>query len=851
MAGKVKSGGLLFERRVARIVTPGTLVDEKFIEATENNFLLAIHGKDTIEGPSDDASSVGLAWLDLSTGEMYTQATTLTNLGSDLLRVSPREIVMKQDISTHTRKILTQALEKETATLTHYSKPITLDSVSAWSSRLESPISPSEASMFTEEETSSGSLLLEYVREQLLDSGMKLQPPIRRIESDNMGIDKNTMRGLEILERAQTSTAGGKGSLLHSIRRTVTKGGARLLRERISSPSTSLKIINQRLNLVESFVICPDLRSRLISLLEQTFDSQRIAQKFALGKGDADDLVSLHRTITAISSITQIFQPFIKVLDEPLKGSVLDQLSKLTLESPLQLAQTIAYAIDEDALLAHHLEEMRESAEVVSKAHNILSAAGNEEDAQMIAGRAKSRGIKLTQPDKPARVELELDIGSVDFETSNHNVPVVPGDEPEVESIDNNNLKESWTMRRTASTILGNLHSELDDLIQQKVKLTQTLQENTGANSLSLRWTPGLGHHIHVKGVRDIRNTLERLPLARNIGSSKSTRTFYVSDWSKLGTQIDQIRLQIRIEEQRVFQTLRDGVITNLASLRRNAAVLDELDVACAFATLSIERNLTRPILNNTRTHKIISGKHPTVMLGLDEAGRSFVSNDCMVGDAELIWLITGPNMAGKSTFLRQNALISILAQVGSFVPAKHAEIGIVDQIFSRIGSADNLYQDQSTFMIEMLETAHILRQATPRSFVIMDEVGRGTTPEDGIAISYACLHHLYNINKCRTLFATHFHKLCDMTREWPKLANYCTDVRIDEAGGGSFSYVHRLRRGVNRESHALKVAELAGIPSRALRIAADAKAAMLLGEMGGGSDPPEDVGSVVASGRS
>lgn len=809
VTGKVKSGGLLFERRVARIVTPGTLVDEKFITATENNFLLAIVGESANEVSSDDTPSVGLAWMDLSTGELYTQATTSTNLGSDLLRVSPREIVIKQDMSRRTHQILLQTLEKETTTLTHYSKPLSLQSVAAWASRLESPVSLSDASEFTEEEISAGSLLLEYARDQLLDSGMKLQPPIRRIESDNMGIDKNTMRGLEILERAQMSTAGTKGSLLHSVRRTVTKGGARLLRERISSPSTSLKIINQRLNLVESFVNQPELRSRLTSFLEQTFDSQRIAQKFALGKGDADDLVNLHRTITATSNITQIFQLFMDVLEQPLKSSILSQLSKLTLESPLRLAQTIAHAVDEDALLAHHLEEMRESAEIVSRAHDNLNASGNVEDAQMIAGKAKSRGIKLMQIDKSLGDRIESDIDGVELDTPLQNLPYIEIEEVEVESTNSDSSKESWVMRRTASVILGNLHSELDDLMRQKTKLTQTLQDTAGAGSLSLRWTPGLGHHIHVKGVRDIRNTLERLPLARNVGSSKSTRTFYISDWSKLGSQIDQIRLQMRTEEQKVFQTLRDGVIANLASLRRNAAVLDELDVACAFATLSVERNLIRPILNNSRSHKIIDGKHPTVMLGLDEQGRGFVSNDCLVGDNERVWLITGPNMAGKSTFLRQNALISILAQVGCFVPAKYAEIGIVDQIFSRIGSADNLYQDQSTFMIEMLETANILNKATPRSFVIMDEVGRGTTPEDGIAISYACLHHLYNTNKCRTLFATHFHKLCDMTSSWSQLANYCTDVRDD--ANGTFSYIHRLRPGVNRESHALKVAELAG----------------------------------------
>ena len=178
--------------------------------------------------------------------------------------------------------------------------------------------------------------------------------------------------------------------------------------------------------------------------------------------------------------------------------------------------------------------------------------------------------------------------------------------------------------------------------------------------------------------------------------------------------------------------------------------------------------------------------------------------------------------MAGKSTYLRQNALISILAQTGSFVPAAYAEIGLVDKIFSRVGSADNLYQDQSTFMVEMLETAQILKEATARSFVIMDEVGRGTTPEDGVAVSFACLHHLYNVNRSRVLFATHFHALADMTegKGWEDLSCWCNDVVEDGDGSGRWAYVHKLRRGVNRESHALKVARVAGMPEGAIEVA-------------------------------
>ena len=318
-----------------------------------------------------------------------------------------------------------------------------------------------------------------------------------------------------------------------------------------------------------------------------------------------------------------------------------------------------------------------------------------------------------------------------------------------------------------------------------------------------------MGHICHIRGTKDVRTSLLTPNSARDAKATKSTRSFYHPAWSTLGGKIDQIKLQMRAEEQRVFQELRQQVVLNLVKLRRNAAVLDELDIACSFAVLAQENGFVRPILNNSLDHKITGGRHPTVTLGLEEQGRAFVSNDCSIGEKERIWLITGPNMGGKSTFLRQNALITILAQVGSFVPADRAEIGVVDRIFSRIGSADDLFRDQSTFMVEMMETAAILHQATPRSFVIMDEIGRGTTPEDGIAVGYACLHHLYHKNQCRTLFATHFHSLVDMSKDFGNLGYYCTDVT--EGAQGSFSYVHRLRPGVNRQSHALKVARLAG----------------------------------------
>lgn len=514
-------------------------------------------------------------------------------------------------------------------------------------------------------------------------------------------------------------------------------------------------------------------------MLRRTFDSQRLAQKFALGRGDADDLISLLRTIRATECVANVLQ---SASSPDSKSSIETSntnsclhilLKRLSLEEPGALARRISDAIDEDGLMAIHRVERIQSSSVISMAQGILSDEGRPEDIQ-----AMSRILRSAPEDT-------------------------------VSKPDSSEEEDIWIMRRNASPTLERLHDDLVMLHKKKSALTARLKSEIEVQSLTLRWTPGLGHFCHVRGTKDVRTSMKTHGSSRNGSTTKSTRSFYLSDWTLLGGKIDQVKTQIRGEEQHIFRGLRELVVINLVKLRRNAVVLDELDVAFSAAVHAAEQGFVRPVLNDGRTHKIIAGRHPTVKIGLEERGRAFVSNDCMVGGKERIWLITGPNMAGKSTFLRQNALISIMAQIGWFVPADHAEIGIVDQIFSRVGSADNLFEDQSTFMVEMVETATILKQATSRSFVIMDEIGRGTTSEDGVAVGYACLHYLYHTTGCRTLFATHFHVLADMTWDWEGLGCYCTDV--SESTSGSFSYVHRLRPGVNRQSHALKVAKLAG----------------------------------------
>ncbi|KAI1356525.1 muts domain V [Xylaria sp. FL0043] len=842
---KVKSGGLMHDRRVTRVITPGTLIDENFIDPYANNYVLAIHTDHearysaTDEGSDPSSTPIGLAWLDISTGQFYTQAATVASLSSILSRVGPREVVVDEVLESRRDHQLFSVLAEDKHLITFAPRGDFLP-VSEWGPMLESEISPHTLANFTVNEAQAGSLLLQYVKDRLQGMSMKLQPPLRHENLAVLAMDKNTMRALEIKQTIKDSAF--RGSLLHAVRRTVTKGGARLLNSWLSAPSTCLDTIQARQDLVEYFVQNEDQRDEIIVLLRRSHDSQRLVQKFAFGRGDADDLIGLANTIRAVQDV---FNVLTNTKDARWKGSqqlsgasksnldvdvgspgqpascFTSLISRIKLEEPVKLADRIRRSIDEEGLVQQHQIQDEEASQLLSLAEDVAAAEGTQGDVASLPKGSKKK--------KPTSIRDHYADDNMTF-----------------------------VMKPEASPGLQELHAKFANLLREKSEMVDTLRERLGVSSLTLRWTPNLGHICHVKG-KDVRATGVTDHAA--VSSSRSTRTFYVPEWTTLGQRIHQTRFEIGAEEGRIFAELRADVVANLVKLRHNASVLDELDVTTSFARLAIEQGLTRPVLNNSTAHTIIGGRHPTVEGGLREQGRSFTRNDCLVGhttnptatsttvtpdsDAEQdssisplespayssegrLWLITGPNMAGKSTYLRQNALITILAQAGCYVPASHATLGIVDAVFSRVGSADNLYRDQSTFMVEMLETGQILRNATPRSFVIMDEIGRGTTPEDGEAVAFACLHHLATVNKCRTLFATHFHGLADLVRErglhvssseeTGAVEMYCTDVEEDGAGG--FVYVHKLRKGVNRHSHALKVARLAGLPDATIAVA-------------------------------
>jgi DNA mismatch repair protein MutS len=289
---------------------------------------------------------------------------------------------------------------------------------------------------------------------------------------------------------------------------------------------------------------------------------------------------------------------------------------------------------------------------------------------------------------------------------------------------------------------------------------------------------------------------------------------FSTRELAELEVRISCAADEALAREQAIFDGLAQLVLTHEAAIKGAAHALAVIDVAAALAELAASCGWTRPEVDHSLAFRIEAGRHPVVEAALRESGRPFVGNDCdlsgAAGRAGRIAVLTGPNMAGKSTYLRQNALIAVLAQTGSFVPAAKARIGIVDQLFSRVGAADDLARGRSTFMVEMVETAAILNQARERSLVILDEIGRGTATFDGLSIAFAVIEHLHARNRARALFATHFHELTQLAKRLDRIDNLT--VRVTD-WNGEVVFLHEIVAGAADRSYGIQVAKLAGLP--------------------------------------
>lgn len=352
---------------------------------------------------------------------------------------------------------------------------------------------------------------------------------------------------------------------------------------------------------------------------------------------------------------------------------------------------------------------------------------------------------------------------------------------------------------------LCNLRLFSTQLINQ---LRDEYRGKTAVQSLKIEFNNVLGYYIEVSKINVSKITDAEFIHRQTMVNGNRYTTVKLKELEDklfdLNSSIDKIK-------ERIFNECIEFIYLKKDQLHKISQTIAFLDVICSFTHLANEYSYTCPIINDSNDLNIEEGRHPVVEYALFKKGNEqFVSNDCELRDKKKIWLLTGPNMSGKSTFLRQNALIVILAHIGSYVPAKKAVIGVVDRIFSRIGSGDDLARGYSTFLVEMLETAVILNQATEKSLVILDEIGRGTSTYDGIAIAWSCLEYIHDNIGCRTLFSTHYNELTELATQLEHLECYTVNVK---EWNGNVIFLHKVIKGIADRSYGINVAEIAGVP--------------------------------------
>ncbi|MBS1165226.1 MAG: mutS [Proteobacteria bacterium] len=432
---------------------------------------------------------------------------------------------------------------------------------------------------------------------------------------------------------------------------------------------------------------------------------------------------------------------------------------------------------------------------------DLAAIAGGLRAAAQLAGDLRDAGGAGSEID---RIALGLEAAPADLanrlaEALDDELPLLKRDGGFVRQGFRSDLDEARALRDQSRQVIA--------------ALQQTYAETSGIKSLKVKHNGVLGYFIEVApnyAQAMTSEPLNRLFIHRQ--TLAGAMRFSTTELSELEGRIASAAERALAVELSVFGELARATVEAGGAIKRAADMLAALDVATALAELAAAEGYVRPRVDSSLTFRVDGGRHPVVEQMLREEGGSFVANGCDVGGeaAGKLWLVTGPNMAGKSTFLRQNALIAVLAQIGSFVPARAAHIGVVDRLFSRVGAADDLARGRSTFMVEMIETAAILNQAGPRSFVILDEIGRGTATYDGLSIAWATIEHLHEANRCRTLFATHYHELTALSERLPRVVN--ATVKVKE-WRGDVVFLHEIVPGSADRSYGIQVAKLAGLP--------------------------------------
>jgi len=740
---KKRGSKSVVRRDVVRLVTPGTITEDKLLNAAESNFLMAL-GR--VKGAAE--SAYALAWIDISTGAFRVAETDAGRLSADIARVDPRELIVAEPVFHDPElkpvfDVLGRIAEPQPAAL--------FDSASAPAriARFYAVATPDAFGAFSRAELSAIAAAIAYVEKTQKAERPELARPEREESGSTLFIDPATRANLEIL---RTLSGSRDGSLFKAIDRTVTGGGARLLADRLTAPLTDPERIAERLDSVSFFRSEPRLCQAVRLALKGVADMPRALSRLALNRGGPRDLGALLAGFQAARAIADIFA----ATPPPAElGAALGAIAAL----PPVLAAHLAQALADDLPL-------------LKRDGGFVRAGYDGELDEMRALASESRKVIAA-------------------------------------------------MER--------------DLI-----------EETGVRSLKIRHNNVLGFYIEVTANHAAAMTGSDGAKAKFIHrqTMANAMRFTTTELAGLETKIANAADRALAIELAVFETLLREAVAEAEKIRAGATALAVLDVSAALALLSESEDWCRPQVDAGLAFAVEGGRHPVVEQALRRSGEGpFVANDCDLSpegesqggrEAGAIWLLTGPNMGGKSTFLRQNALIAILAQMGSFVPAAKAHVGIVDRLFSRVGASDDLARGRSTFMVEMVETAAILNQAGERALVILDEIGRGTATFDGLSIAWAAVEYLHEKNRCRAIFATHFHEMTALAGKLVRLHNVTMRVKEWE---GDVVFLHEVGKGAADRSYGVQVARLAGLPEAVVARAKEVLHRLEEGEVSGKAD--------------
>jgi len=684
----------LVKRGVTEVVTPGVILKDNILEQKRNNFLAAV---------SIEKSNVGLAFVDLSTGE-FLCAQGSEEYGRKLLSsLQPSELLYSK--SENNKSWLKEAPS------TYGLEPWIMDD-DYCKQKLKDQFETSSLKGFGIEKMplgiKSAGALLHYLEDTAHHQRAHINS-INRIDEDGyVWLDKFSIRNLELLDSQHPNGV----SLFNVIDKTASAMGGRLLRRYIILPLKNRIAIERRLSIVDEILSNSELRGVLQDQLKGIGDLERMISRIASGKSHPRELIQLKHTIEAF---------------EPIKTSCSDSKNKDLLQ--------LGVGIDLCSELYTHL-------------HLQL-----KEDCAAVLGK-----------------------GPVFNENCNKE------------------LDELRQLSKSGKDILVDI---------QKREI-----ENTGITSLKIGFNNVFGYYLEVTN-----RFKEQVPEQWIRKQTLTNSERYITEELKtLEEKILTAEQRIHVIESELFEQLINYLQDFILQLQSNAKLLAELDVFQCFASISEENGYVRPEINESLVLDIKGGRHPVIEKGLP-IGESYVPNDLYLDNtSQQMIIITGPNMSGKSAVLRQTALIVLMAQIGCFVPATEAKIGFVDKIFTRVGASDNLSLGESTFMVEMLETASIMNNISERSLILLDEIGRGTSTYDGISIAWSLAEYLHENNKCRpkTLFATHYHELNELSKQYDRIANY--HVATKEVGE-KVIFLRTLTKGGSEHSFGIHVAQMAGMP--------------------------------------